>query len=61
MDETEIIELLGDAGAVKHPAWPAFVRQMEHRLYGRDPLRRAWHFFKRGWDEEAADVALGES
>jgi hypothetical protein len=39
-----------DADAASHPAYSAFLTAMEGRLYGREPLRSAWQWFKTGWD-----------
>jgi len=39
-----------DADATSHPAYSAFLTAMEGRLYGREPLRSAWQWFKTGWD-----------
>ncbi len=39
-----------DPGAVHHPAWEAFKREMDEREYGRGPMNSAWYYFSTGWD-----------
>lgn len=48
------LSLLYDEDAVDHPAYPSFVRQMEGREYGEDPLNEAWEWFRAGWDAHIA-------
>lgn len=48
MSEAEIKAILGDERL--HPAWKAFIQEMQNKNYGFDPLLQAWGFFKSGWE-----------
>lgn len=46
--------LLWDKEAEKHPAYPSFLKEMDGRAYGEEPLNNAWAWFKNGWDYNEA-------
>ena len=47
---------LGDVfhDAQRHPAWDAFVGEMQNREYGREALTIAWLWFRDGWNAAIA-------
>lgn len=50
-EPTSDFSLLDDSlGAKGHPAYAAFVKEMQGRQYGGEAINAAWLWFAAGWD-----------
>jgi len=47
--QSDFSDLFDIEAAKAHPAYSAFVEEMEDRCYGREALNDAWCWFKAGW------------
>lgn len=56
MRPSEILAIVGELAA-KHPAWPAYCRDMLGRSFGIDATEDSWAWFRSGWDECAEQLA----
>jgi hypothetical protein len=50
----EIASVLWEPNDVTHPAFPAFVVEMDKRQYGEEETNDAWGWFVSGWQAARA-------